>query len=292
MQEILLHEYDPRLLDMNTTVMVSDSSESKTFIYEAETLKTVEEYPFSLDEQEQSSTHRELLAIVKLFEQRQDFLKQHEHSVLVWATDSQILVIILKRGSRIKKLQDMLLFIKEQESLFNIRLIPVWQRRNTNLMMIADDGSKTDHTNEYGISSENYDYVCDFMNIRPMIDGMATCDNTKCKRFFSKLPSPGCAGVNFLYQDLTDSPALYLHPPVELIIPVLNKIREYAGLVVILVVPEWISQMFWTSLVDVTGFKSFIKKHLRFNADFKTTSDRCIFRGHMQFNTYALLIET
>ncbi len=49
-----------------TSFMVSDASASKAYIYEANYMKEVMEFPFNLKEQAQSSTYRELLAIHRL----------------------------------------------------------------------------------------------------------------------------------------------------------------------------------------------------------------------------------
>lgn len=105
----LLQDWDPTDSERKLITMVSDASDTRAFIYKADDFTIVEEYPFSWTESQASSTMRELSAINKLLTTDQSFLKKHRGMVVCWMTDSQALTHIMKRGSRVKELQDIVL---------------------------------------------------------------------------------------------------------------------------------------------------------------------------------------
>ena len=112
-KKYLLSDWNPSDNDKELLTMVSDASSHTAYLYQANDFKIVEEFPFNLRESAASSTLRELSAIFKLLTKDESFLKQNQGKLILWMTDSQSLCHIMRRGSRIKELQAMVLEIFE-----------------------------------------------------------------------------------------------------------------------------------------------------------------------------------
>jgi len=283
---------DPADVDKLATIMVSDSSETKAFVYEADKLRLVEDYPFDLDEKQQSSTYRELIAIHRVFQSNDKFLKMNKGHAVAWLTDNQAVVSILQRGSRISQIQQLAMDITISQVTNDIKILPCWQRRNTALLQMADDGSKSDNTDEWSIADQHYRLICDKFNFHPDCDLMATSKNTKCSTFFSKLPDTASAGVNVFLQNLSPNTAYYACPPVKTIIPLVHKILDQPNIQCLLLVPFWPSASFWPIFVDIGKFRPFIKNLYVFQTIFSSEADKCIFKDHTNFSMAAFLIKS
>ena len=291
-QEVYLGLVDPADVDKLASIMVSDSSETKAYIYEADQLRVIEDYPFALNEQQQSSTYRELLAVYRIFLHNEKFLQLNKGHSVAWLTDNRALVSILQRGSRVDQIQQLAMDITVTQIRYDIRIIPVWQRRSTLLLRIADDGSKSDNTDEWGLSDTHYKFICDKFDIHPSFDLMATSSNTKCEYFYSKLPDAAASGVNVFLQNLSPAVTYFACPPVKSIIPLMHKLLDQPGLTCLLVVPFWPSASFWALFVDLGRFRPFIKKMFVFQATFIAAPDKCIFRNEANFSMAAFLINS
>ena len=82
------------------SAFVSDSSESHSFVYQADkTFQLVEDFIFSETERNYSSGHRELLSVLKMIKKHEEWFKNNP-GLVYWATDSQNVVAFLNRGSR------------------------------------------------------------------------------------------------------------------------------------------------------------------------------------------------
>ena len=109
-------------------LIVSDSSDTASFVYAADTFRTINIFSFNDVEKEGSSTYREMLAIVKTLPVRfPEPFQEHQH--IFWQTDSQCSTLVITKGSRIPTLQALALHIKMQEKSKNFTLIPVWTTR-------------------------------------------------------------------------------------------------------------------------------------------------------------------
>ncbi len=93
--------------------MVSDASNKSAYVFQADEFKIVADFPFDDDEAQASSTLRELSAIFKLLTCNEDFLNANKGRLILWLTDSQSLCHIMRRGSRVRQLQGMILKIFE-----------------------------------------------------------------------------------------------------------------------------------------------------------------------------------
>ena len=109
----LLSDWNPSDNEKELLTMVSDASSSQAYVYQADSFKIVEEFPFDESESQASSTLRELSAIFKLLTKDDSFLRQNRGKVVLWMTDSQSLCFIMRRGSRVRELQAMVLKIYE-----------------------------------------------------------------------------------------------------------------------------------------------------------------------------------
>lgn len=109
----LLTEWNPKDDDRKLITMVSDASETTAYVFQADSLKVVKEYPFDLSTSQASSTLRELTAIYRLFTEDEGFLQDNQHKMILWLTDSQVLCHIMRRGSRVLELQERVLEIYE-----------------------------------------------------------------------------------------------------------------------------------------------------------------------------------
>ena len=95
---------------------MSDASDAAAFVYNLEKLDITLDYVFNDYERSTSSSHRELLSIVKLFffEIEKKYLLACEPGYIIWITDSSNLVLFLKQGSK---------NINIQEDIFNIKKV-------------------------------------------------------------------------------------------------------------------------------------------------------------------------
>ncbi len=291
-QDVVMGLVAPEDIDRLSTVMVSDASEHKAFIYEADQIRVVHEFPFSLDERQQSSTFRELLAIHRLFSHSEKFLELNKGRSVAWLTDNQAVTSVVQRGSRVPQIQQLAMDITIAQVVNNIKILPVWQRRSTALLQIADDGSKSISTDEWSVSADQFNLICTKFNFVPEWDLMATAKNTKCPQFFSKLPEVGTSGVNVFLQNLSPGRKYYACPPVRSIVPLVHKILDQSDIVCLLLVPYWPSASYWPLFCELGHFRSFIKKLYIFQTSFTSESDNCIFKNSTNFSMAALLIST
>lgn len=291
LQDVLLSEVDPQLLSLQTITMVSDSSDTRAFVFECDKLRIVQEFPFSLTEAGQSSSMRELLAVHRLCMHREDFLKLHSGCQLLWLTDSMVMQWFLTRGSRIPAVQKIILDIKEKERLFNFIITPHWLPRTNVLLDTADYGSKRS-SNEWGLDYNTFKDITKILHFNPDLDALACDEIHKCSKFFSKIPSPNALANDFFLQPLYPQVNYYLCPDVKQIIPVLNRLFCFKDINALFVVPLWRTAAYWPSFMDLEKFKSFIVRYHIFKANFISLSDKNVFHNDANFKMIAFVINT
>jgi hypothetical protein len=92
------------------------------------------------------------------------------------------------------------------------------------------------------------DYVPDF-------DCMVTGKNAICKKFYSKIPQVGTCGVKFLCQELLPTVSYFCGPPVK------------PGVNCLLILPVWVSTVFWVALQQNENFqKAIVKEQIFFHS--------------------------
>ena len=144
---------DENFLESKAKIFVSDASDAAAFVYNLEKLDITLDYVFNDYERSTSSSHRELLSIVNFFEIEKKYLLACEPGYIIWITDSSNLVLFLKQGSKNINIQEDIFNIKKFEKMYNVIIYPVWVSRNTDLIQIADDGSRfSTSTDEWSVN--------------------------------------------------------------------------------------------------------------------------------------------
>ncbi len=105
----------------------------------------------------------------------------------------------MKRGSRKSQIQKVVLRIKQFEFQYNIKIIPIWSPRTSIQIQLAVLGSKfSSSTDEWSIDKISYDAILNYFNVVPTVDCFSSNSNSKCLKFFSKIPQVGTAGIFLL----------------------------------------------------------------------------------------------
>ena len=131
------------------------------------------------------------------------------------------------------------------------------------------------------------------MGARFTLDVFASSSNTKCKIFFSTLPSKGAAGVNAFTQDWSGQ-TLWICPPVNHIIAVFRHLQATRAEGV-LVVPNWKHAIFWPVLtIDGETFHPMFYKRHEFLPWFIKGKfcSKNLFDGRPNFAMWALFFRT
>lgn len=108
-----MDDWDPDHSTRQLIHMVSDASNTCSYLYEADTFRITREYPFDMNEQQASSTMRELLSIHRLFINDVSYVQSISGMAILWHTDNQAVQHIMTKGSRIPALQSKVLEIAE-----------------------------------------------------------------------------------------------------------------------------------------------------------------------------------
>ncbi len=199
------------------------------------------------EEKCQSSTHRELAALLHGLESFASYLSG---KVVQWGTDNQNVVKITDVGSMKSELQQLALQIFALCMKENIRLHVTWFPRNTHPMLLADQLSRIVDYDDWSISTQCFEYF-------NHLHGPFTCDrfadstNAKCKLFNSRFYSPGCVAVDAFCQNWADH-INWVVPPVSLVARCISHFIECKAKGM-LVAPKWTSQLFYPLLFDGHG---------------------------------------
>ena len=288
-----IDQVDPFVLDKPLNIFYSDAGKEAAFYYRSGDIVLANEYLFTPEEQEFSSSYRELCAVRLAFDEDFEFFESNRNSVILWVTDNKCVVSYLTKGSRIPRIQKMCLLIKKAELRAQVIIIPKWVSRLDPNLVIADIGSKlVSSSDEFGLSHEFYKLIEDKFQISFTVDAFAAYNNRRTDRFFSCIPQREAEGVNFFLQNLKSSEIYYLHPPPSMLRKVFNKIIMYKDITCVVVLPCWASHNFWSFLVCQGFFQSFVKDYLLFDPVYRPFSRTTMFRGKMNFYTLALLIVT
>ena len=183
-------------------------------------------------ERMESSTHRELLAIIHALEAFAPLLSRQDISL---CSDSSSAVSIIEKGSTKPNLQNLALRLENQ-----IRLKIHWLPRAEN--MTADYLSKMNDTDDWGITNAFLQYLNTFGQ-ELTFDRFANSSNAKLKLFNSKYWDIGSAGIDAFCQDWSGHYNL-LVPPLSLVLRCLNYWTRTKAKG-ILVSPAWESAVYW-----------------------------------------------
>ena len=234
-----------------------------------------------------------MLAIWHSFIVFRTYFESKRGNVIIWLTDSMCCYSFLKVGSRIPHIQKLLIDIKIEEYRFGITLYPKWVSRDDGPLKLADAGSRLSaSTDEYGVSHGDFMLVQSFFQLVVTVDAMAAFNNRKTQVYFSVAPQVESSGLNFFYQELLSNEVYYIHPPVNCISKVIQRIVQYPDITCILVIPVWISHPYWTTFADAGFFKSFVKNVFVHNPLYLSKNNNSMFSGYKTFPTFFLHIAT
>ena len=239
---------------------------------------------FTQDQQEKSSTERELLAIKHCL---QSFAHEIRHEAVDIRTDNFAASRIVEIGSSKPHLQKLAIEIFEVCIKNDIRIFPKWIPRDLN--QYADYLSKFKDTDDWSIDKGTFARICNLFGY-PTVDRFADDKNTQVKVFNSKFYCPGTNAVNAFTQDWKDSYLNWLAPPISLIPATIRHVR-FCKARGILLVPVWPSSQFWPILHNGTSFEKFVKEYCIVNPYYSSKCEESIFKGFTTFKTIALLIE-
>ena len=291
--KFLISDIDPAHFNLNASTIISDASNSETYAYISGKCSLVSNYIFTPEEQELSSSFRELLAISHGFSKFENFLKTQRNKIVIWITDNQCVFSFLNKGSRVPAIQRILLQIKEQEYNFGILLYVKWMHRESDPIRLADLGSKLNSSSdEYGIDHDHFLFLQQYFNVIFEIDAFASHRNRRCVRFISKIPQNEAFDIDFFICDLNVQLFFYIHPPTHLIRKVISKILLYSDFHGVLIIPAWIAHSFWSCIIDSNYFSWFIQDFVLINPTYVSFCKNTIFKGQKNFKTLAVLVNT
>ena len=206
---------------------------------------------FSPDEIDQSSTWRELKAV--LFSLR-SFIPKLRNRYVNWETDNQAVPSITSKGSKKPHLQQIAVQIFNVCKQNNVNLNINWIPREENI--IADEISKFIDYDDWRTTHEFFQYL--EQKWGPFtIDRFANEKNSHTRRYNALFWNPNCEAVDAFTQDWSRE-TNWVVPPVFLIATVLQHARacKSSGT---MITPLWESAPFWPMITKTDGtFKKFV----------------------------------
>jgi hypothetical protein len=118
---------------------------------------------------------------------------------------------------------------------------------------LADRLSRLDRAGDYELLPEVYLRGITELGVLPTVDCFANKMNHKCQRFFAPVRDQlagNAVAFDAMQQPWKRETLPYLHPPIELIPQVLQKIRSEKCSAV-LVVPFWPAHSWWSSITSL-----------------------------------------
>ena len=198
---------------------------------------------FSVQEQEESSTWRELTAFHDTWT-NEEVLRQFAGTSVAHYTDSQAMATIIRKGSRNPKLQPMVMRAVLSLRKHGINMEAGWRSREEGLIIHADRGSRDYHSDDISLDHQSMTEInlafgqCD-------IDTFASAANRKANRFFSRLDVPNTSGVDFFHQQLLPSDSHFCFPHPSFLVAALRHFEKFACSAV-MVVPVWPNSAWYT----------------------------------------------
>ena len=148
--------------------------------------------------------------------------------------------------------------------------------------------SRLNDTDDFSIDYQSFNFIQKKLGVCT-IDRFADDKNTKLRRFNSKYYCPYSEGVNAFSHNWIDE-LNWLSPPINLIGNTLKHARR-CYLKGILFIPLWESAYYYPMIHDGYRFREFVKDHLILKPYFYSRAPSSIFKGYVDFNCVALLID-
>ena len=190
------------------------------------------------EEQGESSTHRELLAVRQGLRK---WAKELKGQVVTWLLDNQAAVKILKWGSMRPKLMALALEINTIVEEADIEIIPVWKDRTASEIAIADKMGRGWNTNvdEYRISSFQFEEIVLYYGSFKT-DLFSSNWSARTPQFVTKEPTTNSFATNAFTISWSHEliGRAWIHPPIMLLQKVLEKVlaENVSGMIIF---PWW-----------------------------------------------------
>ena len=221
-------------------VAYSDASDSGYGGYTVEHGPCVAYGQWSQDETTQSSTWRELTAVLKVL---QSLTSKLANQRVRWFSDNQNVVQILQVGSKQPQLQAIALRIFSLSIHWHIHLEPEWIPRGMNEQ--ADYLSRIVDVDDWMLNPVIFAQL-DAIWGPHTVDRFACSDNTQLPRFNSRCWNPGCEAVDTFTVNWSGENNWWC-PPIYLVPRVLRHAQACSTMGT-LVIPCWPSAPFWPML--------------------------------------------
>jgi hypothetical protein len=188
----------------------------------------------------ESSTHREMSAVLKTLMCCQKQLRMASRPTLWWLTDSENVARIFCRGSGDLSLMRLALQVLEVALRLNLDLNPIWVSRTDPRLQKADAMTKQVNTDDWSIHPEA---LLQSWFGKFTVDLFASADNFKVAKFYSYAFSADSTGVD-AFSMSWECERAYCAPPIALILRTIGKI-EVTKMTGVLLIPLWRGARFW-----------------------------------------------
>ena len=232
-------------------VVYSDASDTGYGGYLVEHGPSIAQGQWSKEEAIQSSTWRELSAVLRVLRSIISLLR---NTRVRWFTDNQNVVRILQVGSRKQNLQNIAVEIFSLSVQNHVHLEPEWIPRELN--QLADQVSRIIDYDDWQLNPNVFASL-DFLWGPHSVDRFAACNNAQVMRFNSRYWSPGTEAVDTFTVNWAGENN-WLCPPITLIPRAIRHV-EACHAVCTLIVPCWPSAPFWPLLCPAESqFSDFV----------------------------------
>ncbi len=227
-------------------IIVSDASSIKAAVKWLQGAQTGTSwvFQFSPEEQLRSSGERELLAVHKVLQQSMTD-RCLERTNVLWATDSENLVVFLEKGSPKPSIQSLVFEILRMCTSLQCHLQPLHLLRSDERIRQVDYLSKLPDTDNWSVDNKSFE---DFhMDFHFEVDLFADDQNKKVIKFVSKCYHKDALAVDAFSIDWNFM--AWVCPPVSLLLRVIQRIRT-SNCQGLLIAPNWPASEFYWELFE------------------------------------------
>ena len=227
---------------------------------------------FNEQESLSSSTERELLGVLHGITHFRHVLT---HTNINWFTDAKNVARIAKRGSKKPYLANLAVAIYQVAKKHSINLNLIWIPRDQNEE--ADFWSRVRDFDDWGVSPQWFQKICDYCDFKATIDRFADPRNKKVKRFNTRF--------YHCQSEATDAFSQNWQQEKNWVVPfifLINRTIRYCQMCaaeMILVFPKWKTAVFWPAIQDILQNKPSVIRHqlVMGNIFVKGTTETSIF---------------
>ena len=230
-------------------VAVSDASNVRAAVkwLQGPRQGSVSMFQFSVEEAEQSSGERELLAILRFLQH--DLAQQTLFRAnVVWLTDSSNVVSFLTKGSPKPGIQSKTFEILSITTKLQCILSPVHLYREDDRIRQVDSLSKSKDSDNWSIDSSSFARLHDQFQFT--IDLFADVNNRKIKSFVSNFYHPDAVATDAF--SIPWVGVCFICPPVALLLAVIRRIKN-SRCEGVLVFPNWPASDFYCEIFQPHG---------------------------------------